>query len=222
MRLGWLAPGNSIGTSMHPLRLVALTAALFAVTAAPARAAWRAPCVPGTKGPACTWWNARTTFVADGDTIRGRIAGASGISTIRFTGINAMELHRYSSKAARRRGECHGVDAANLVDRLIRRAGGRVRLAAEDPRSATGGRLRRSVWVRSGGAWQDVSRLELEAGLALWLPNAVESAHNADYSALAQHAAAAQRGLYAAGSCGNGPDQDLPVRVDVNWDADGS
>src|SRR3954447_12289392 len=131
MRLGWLAPGNSIGTSMHPLRLVALTAALLAVTAAPARAAWRAPCQPGTKAPLCTWWNARTTFVADGDTIRVRISGTSGISTIRFIGINAMELHRYSSKASRRRGDCHGVEAANLVDRLIGRAKGRVRLSAQ-------------------------------------------------------------------------------------------
>src|SRR3954464_7765401 len=110
---------------MHPLRLVALTAALLAVTAAPARAAWRAPCVPGTKSPACTWWNARTTFVADGDTIRVQLAGERRISTIRFTGINAMELHRYSAKASRRRGDCHGVAATALVDHLIKAAHGR-------------------------------------------------------------------------------------------------
>jgi endonuclease YncB( thermonuclease family) len=206
---------------MHPLRLVALTAALFAVTAAPARAAWRAPCQPGTKAPLCTWWNARTTFVADGDTIRVRISGIPGISTIRFIGINAMELHRYSSKASRRRGDCHGVAATNMIDRLIKRSHRRVRVAAQDPRSASGHRLRRSVWVRSGGHWQDLSRLELEAGLVLWLPNPVEWAHNGDFSQLAQEAAAAQRGLYSPASCGLGPDQDLPIKLEVNSDADG-
>jgi endonuclease YncB( thermonuclease family) len=207
---------------MRSLRALLIALAFMGLAASPARASWRGPCVPGTKRPVCTWWNARTTFVADGDTIRARIAGTRGISTIRFTGINAMELHRYSSKASRRRGDCHGVEAANLVDRLIRRAKGRVRLSAQKVRSASGGRLRRSVWVRSGGAWRDISRLELESGLVLWLPNPDEYAHNLDYELLAEQAAAAQRGLYAPTSCGAGPDQDLPLRVDVNWDADGS
>src|SRR3954462_15526426 len=120
---------------MRPFLASVLAGLCLLVVAPSAQAAWRAPCVPRTKGPSCTWWNARTTFVADGDTIRVRVAGARGIATIRFTGINAMELHRYTSKAARRRGDCHGVDAANLVDRLIRRAGGRVRLAAQNRRS---------------------------------------------------------------------------------------
>jgi endonuclease YncB( thermonuclease family) len=203
-------------------RLLACLFAGFAVLvlAAPARAAWHAPCMSG--GPRCTWWNARTTFVADGDTIRVRISGKRGIATIRFTGINAMELHRYSSTASKRRGDCHGVAATNLIDRLIKRAHGRVRLAAQDPASHSSGRLRRSVWVRSGGKWRDLSRLELQAGLARWLPNPVEYAHNGDYARLAQRAAAAARGLYDPSSCGAGPDQDLPVTVDVNWDADGN
>ncbi|WP_051324791.1 lamin tail domain-containing protein [Candidatus Solirubrobacter pratensis] len=180
--------------------------------------------MPGTGAPACTWWNAKRTFVADGDTIRVHIAGdrPGRIATIRFTGINAMELHRYSARSSRRRGDCHSVEAAALVDSLLERAHGRVRLAAQDPSSVTGGRLRRSVWVRSGGRWQDVARLELQAGLALWLPNAVEHAHNADYSALSQAAAAAHLGLYAPSSCGAGPDDDIPLAVDVNWDADGA
>jgi endonuclease YncB( thermonuclease family) len=207
---------------MRPFLATLLTTLGLLLVSPAAHAAWRAPCVPGTAGPACTWWNARTTFVADGDTIRVRVEGTSGISTIRFTGINAMELHRYSARASRRRGECHGVAATALVDRLIRSSHGRIRLAAQRAGSASGARLRRSVWVRSGGAWRDLSRLELEAGLVLWLPNPVEWAHNADYSALAQQAATAQRGLYAPASCGLGPDQDLPARLDVNWDADGS
>jgi endonuclease YncB( thermonuclease family) len=205
---------------MRRLHAFLLAFGLTLGLAAPADAAWHAPCMPG--GPTCTWWNARTVFVADGDTIRVRVSGGHGIATIRFTGINAMELHRYSSTGSKRRGDCHGVAATNMVDRLIKRAHGRVRLAAQNPASHSNARLRRSVWVRSGGKWRDVSRLELQAGLVLWLPNPDEYAHNDDYARLAEQAAAAQRGLYDPDSCGAGPDQDLPVAVDVNWDADGN
>src|SRR3954452_7832966 len=137
-------------------RLLACLLSGFAVLvlAAPADAAWHAPCMP--EGPTCTWWNARTVFVADGDTIRVRVSGGHGIATIRFTGINAMELHRYSSTASKRRGDCHGVEATNLVDRLIKHAHGRVGLAAQTRASHSNKRLRRSVWVRSGGKWRDV------------------------------------------------------------------
>ena len=198
-------------------------AALAALPAA-AGAASRGPCVPGTPGPTCELWSARTTFVADGDTIRVHVDGdrSGRIQTIRFTGINAMELHRYSADPRKRRGDCHGVEATNIVERLIKRAHGRVRLAAQSAASTTGGRLRRSVWVRSGGRWVDVSRVLMERGLALWLPNPVEYAHNLEYRRLAQEAAAAHRGLYDPAACGAGPDQDLPIELLVNWDADGN
>ena len=39
---------------------------------------------------------------------------------------------------------------------------------------------------------------------------------------LAERAAAAQRGLYDPDACRPGPDQDLPVAVSANWDADGN
>jgi endonuclease YncB( thermonuclease family) len=179
------------------LVLLLAMAALAALPAA-AGAASRGPCVPGTPGPTCELWTARTTFVADGDTIRVHVDGdnAGHVETIRFTGINAMELHRYSADPRKRRGDCHGVEATNIVERLIKRAHGRVRLAAQSAASVTGGRLRRSVWVRSGGRWVDVSRVLMERGLALWLPNPVEYAHNLEYRRLAQEAAAAHRGLY--------------------------
>jgi endonuclease YncB( thermonuclease family) len=207
-------------------RLLVLLLALtgFAALPAAAGAASRGPCVAGTAGPTCELWSARTTFVADGDTIRVRIDGdrSGRVQTIRFTGINAMELHRYSSDPRKRRGDCHGVEATNLVDRMIKRAHGRVRLAAQSAASVTGGRLRRSVWVRSGGRWVDLSRVLMERGLALWLPNPVEYAHNLEYRRLAQEAAAAHRGLYNPAACGAGPDQDLPIELLVNWDADGN
>ena len=200
--------------------LLAPCLALLALALLPACAgAWSAPCAPGG-GPRCEWWSARTTFIADGDTIRVQVGGRP--ETIRFTGINAMELHRYSKYASRRRGDCHGVEATAVVERAIRASHGEVRLAAQHASSRTGHRLRRSVWAKVDGSWQDLSRLELERGLVLWLPNEDEWAHNRDYHELAEKAARERRGLYDPAACGRGPDQDLPISVVVNWDADGA
>ncbi len=199
------------------LRLALTFLAAAVLLPATAHAAWRAPCTPG--GPTCTWWNAKVNLVADGDTVRADIHGV-GRRDVRFTGINAMELSVYSHTASRRRGDCHGVAATNFVDRLIKGAKGRIRLAAQDPASASGHRLRRSVWVKQGGRYVDVAALELAAGHALWLPNGVEFAHNREYARLAAQAIAAQRALYDPDSCAAGPDDDVPLGVSVNWDAD--
>src|SRR4051812_20223412 len=112
MRRGLLAP---VG---------ALMLALLATGTAEAR---RAPCAEGTKRPLCTFSDARAVFIADGDTIRVRLAGR--IRTIRFTGLNAMELTRYSKYPGRRRGACHGLAATALVERAIKGSHWRVRLA---------------------------------------------------------------------------------------------
>ena len=98
-----------------------------------------------------------------GDTIRVRLAGR--IQTVRFTGINAMELTRYSKYPSRRRGACHGLEATALVERAIKRSGWKVRLGAQELSSHANRRLRRSVWVRKGGRWRDLSKLEMQAGL---------------------------------------------------------
>jgi len=200
--------------------LLAVLLALLGSVPAAGAATRRAPCAEGAKQPRCVFTDARASFIADGDTIRVTLAGRT--RTIRFTGINAMELTRYSKYPSRRRGACHGLEATAFVERAIRRSGGRVRLAAQKLSSRANRRLRRSVWVRQGGRWRDLSKLELRAGLALWLPNHVESAHNREYLVLAQRAAAARKGLYAPAACGAGPDQDVPVSVTVNWDADGN
>jgi endonuclease YncB( thermonuclease family) len=206
------------------LSLLTLLVAVLMATPAAANAASTGPCVPGTQRPVCHFWMAKTTFVADGDTIYARVDGENHNSTIRFIGINAMELTRYSSKASNRRGFCQGVQAANLVESYIKRAHGRVRLAAQHASSKTGkrGRLRRSVFVQVGGRWVDLAHVEMEAGLALWLPNPVEYAHNGEYHLLAEQAAAARRGLYDPASCGAGPSAGADVRVRLKWDADGA
>ena len=207
------------------MALVAVVAAVLAAVvllpAVPAHAAFRAPCTPGDAvGPRCTWWNARVTFVADGDTIDARIAGV-GTRRIRVIGINAMELSVYGRTPSRRRGACHAVAATALVDRLDRRAGGRIRLAAQHASSHSRHRLYRSVWFRIGGRWVDLAREQLRAGEALWLPNHTEPARMRAYNRLAQQALAAGRALADPDACGAGPQQDVPVGLTVNWDAPG-
>jgi hypothetical protein len=96
-----------------------------------------------------------------------------------------------------------------------------VRIAAQHKSSRTGKRLRRSIWVKANGSWQDLAKLEMEAGLALWLPNPDEYAHNREYHVLADQAAAAEKGLFDPSSCGANPTPDAQLRVFVNWDADG-
>ncbi len=202
---------------------------LFAVAgllllAPAASAVRRAPCVEGAQRPVCTFWDAKVKFIADGDTIRADVEadGTRAVKTIRFTGLNAMELTRYSKYPGRRRGACHGLEATALVERHIRRSKWRVRVAAQRASSHSNRRQRRSVWVKTGGRWRDLARIEMAQGLALWLPNGIETAHNREYLALAERAAADRRGLYDPAACGAGPDQDVPIEVSVNWDADGN
>ena len=209
--------------------LLALVAGVLAVlpwlAAAPtAGAATRGPCLDDGTGPTCRFWTGKVTFVADGDTIDVDIDGdgTRAARTIRFTGINAMELTRYSKYPSRRRGACHGLEATALVERYIKRSRGVVRLAAQDQRSSTGKRLRRSVAVRVGGRWTDLGRILMEGGHALWLPNPVENAHNLEYHALAEQAAAAGRNLYDPDFCGAGPSPEAQLKLSVHWDADGT
>jgi hypothetical protein len=130
-----------------------------------------------------------------------------------------MEQSAYSAR--HRQGDCHAVEATQRLEQLVRRSKWRVRLAAEDPESTSRNRLMRTVAVRSGGRWRDVGTIMLREGLALWWGSWAESAPNASYSVLVQQAIAAQRGLFDPDACGVGPSAASPLRVEVNWDADG-
>jgi hypothetical protein len=79
-----------------------------------------------------------------------------------------MELTRYSHTASRRRGDCLGVEATARLEQLLKRARWRVRLAAQDPASTTGGRLRRQDSARLNVRWVDVGRTMLAEDHALW------------------------------------------------------
>jgi endonuclease YncB( thermonuclease family) len=219
----------------RPFRILPLLFAISAFLCAPASARnrWTGPCVERQTQPTCHFWKARIAKhrggqpiagIADGDTIRVKIFGrrSSAPKSVRFVGINAMELSRYSNIPGRRRGACHALEATSLVERYINEAHRIVRLGAQHPSSRTGKRLYRSVAVRRGGRWVDLGRVELERGLALWLANGAEYAHNADYHELAEEAASARRGLYDPASCGAGPSQEADLGLSVNWDADGN
>src|SRR5919112_4399493 len=104
---------------------------------------------------AATWYG-RVTETNDGDTFDVRIDGHRRAQSVRFIGVQAMELLRYSVTASKRRGPCHAVAASDLVERLVRDGRRRVRLTAEHPRTDSKGRLFRSVAFRIDGRWRDV------------------------------------------------------------------
>ena len=204
------------------MRLLIALVIVFAALAAPASASV-GPCLPGGSrdGALCTFWTGKVTFVADGDTIDVDIAGdgTRRARRVRLTGFNAMELTRYSHTARLRRGDCHGVDATTRLEQLLRHGRMRVRLAAQDPASMSGPRLRRQVSVRLGGQWVDVGRTMLAEGHALWLPNGFEWAWNRDYADLSRLAAAAGLRLWNTQGCGSGPSPSAALSLHVNYDA---
>jgi len=186
-----------------------------------------APAVIATAGPAQAGSVAygKVAFVADGDTIDVDIAGdgTSRPARVRYIGIQAMELSRYSHTLSKLRGDCWGVAAARNLHSIIN--GKRVRLSSRRASSVSGAnvRPRRHVAVMMGGQWVDTGALQVSAGLALpdLLPD--EYTQNLNYMKRAQEAAAAGVGMWGNSSlCGEGPNQTEPLKVTVNWDAEGN
>lgn len=213
---------------MQPVRRATLARAVLlllivaAVVPASAQGA-SGPCVPGASAPRCHYWYGRVTFVADGDTIDVDLAGdhTRRPRRIRLTGINAMELRRYSKYPRRRRGACHARAATARLEQLLRAGHRRVRLAAQHAGSHAGHRLRRQVSVPIGGAWVDTGAVLLREGHALWLPNGHERAWNRRYRMLSEHAAAHRLHLWNPLACG-GPARRASLSVRVRWDAPGN
>lgn len=208
-----------------PLFAAALACALAAFPSPPARAQWTGPCIAGNTAPICNFWRGKVKFVDDGDTIDVRLPTSTGkrkTVRVRVTGIQAMEQSVYTSHPRKRRGDCHALPATARLEQLIRKGHGTVRLAAQDPQSTTGGRLRRSVAVKVGGQWLDVGKVLVAEGHALWLPNPVEYAWNATYNELAQKAALAGVNLWDTEACGVGPSADASLDFAVQPDARGN
>src|SRR5829696_4171008 len=202
------------------LSLLAVVATLMAP--APAGAS-SGPCIPDyPNGAQCTAWKGKVRYVDDGDTLDADVPGdgLGGLLRVRIIGVQAMEQTSY--RAAQRAGDCHAVDATNRLEQLVKRSKKRIRVASLYPESRSRGRRLRAIAVRSKGRWRDVSRIMITEGHALWWPGQSEDATNVRYSVLAQHAAAAHKGLYSANYCGVGPNEGHPLKLYVNWDADGS
>ncbi len=222
---------------LRGLLAVAMPAALLSL-APPSSAAASLPtlCKPNeaasATNPACQWVRATVTGVADGDTFDVREESGKEYR-MRSIGINAMEIKSYhlTDRTKRVGHDCtaapdgyagHAVAAANRAEDLIRAAGGRVYLAAQDlSRTTSDNRPRRSVWTYANGVWTDVSLVLIKEGLALWLANPDEWAHT-EYVYWTHRAAANRVGLYDRDKCGYGPSQDAKLPIWVNWDAEGS
>jgi micrococcal nuclease len=197
-----------------------LGAAVFAAPAG-AQTIFQAPCVPGTEQPICNVQTGKATAVDDGDTLDVHVHGA-GLERIRITGINAMEMTVYNRNPAKQRGDCHAVEATALLSSLVRRSHNQVRVLSVNRLTRSRNRPLRTVEVFLRGSWHDVGNLMISRGLALWLPAAREWAWNGQYSFIAQQAAATRVGMWNPTACGLGPDDDIPVRLQVHSNAKGN
>jgi endonuclease YncB( thermonuclease family) len=207
---------------MPPRRFLAGIAIAFALPlcAAGAAAAATGPCRPDGTGPVCRIWKAKVVDVNDGDTIDVDLTGDGSRRhyAVRFIGVQAMEETRYSHTPSKRRGQCHALEATNLVERLMKLGHHRVRLAAQSPRTDSRGRLFRSVAVKIGGRWRDVGEKEMARGATLWMHVAGESAWNRRYNTLGQEAERRHIGLWNPVTCGVGPGQTVPLKMWVMSD----
>jgi endonuclease YncB( thermonuclease family) len=152
--------------------------------------------------------------VNDGDTIFVRMGGKE--RTIRFLGVQAFELSVYNNaNPSKWRGECHSVQAARFVLKTVKRTGYRVRLSSSAPWTDERGRLVRTVEVREGGRWRDLSAMLLSRGLVLWLHHIKDKDLNERYNRLEQQAAARGAGLWSGDDCGAGPSQEAALQLRV-------
>ena len=202
--------------------VAALAAALFCPRADAQSRLFQVPCIPASSAPLCVAENAKVLYVDDGDTIDVRIPGASSHSRVRLTAINATEQSAYNSSPGHQQGECHALNANNLLTDLIKRSKGQVRLVYLNRLTRAGVRLVKDVQVFVNGSWHDTGSLLVSRGDALFMPNSREWAWNRSYMVLSQQAASRGLGLFDTTYCGFGPDQDIPIKVTVRYDAPGN
>jgi endonuclease YncB( thermonuclease family) len=212
------------GAKLIPAALVAVAlAAALACPRADARSQiFQMPCIPGQSAPLCFGENAQLLYVDDGDTIDVRIPGAISHTRVRLTGLNATEQSVYNSSPGRQRGECWALNANYLLTSLLRRAHNQMRLVYQNKLTRAGVRLVKDVQVFLRGSWHDAGALLVSRGFALFMPNGREWAWNRQYMFLMQQAASRGVGMFDPTFCGFGPDQDIPLKLTVRWNAPGN
>ncbi|MFI5932300.1 lamin tail domain-containing protein [Actinoplanes sp. NPDC051494] len=205
-------------------RLVSLAAGIALAVGLPLPAsASTTYCLPGGIGPGsavvCQVWTGKVVRVSDGDTLQVDLAGDGTPvpRSIRLIDVQAMEQSVYASDRAKRRGDCHALEATARLEQLVRAGGGIVRLTAQNPGSTSRDRPLRAVQVRINGAWRDVGLDLIGRGLALWQPFQSEWAWNTAYRTASQRAARAGLNLFDTDACGTGPFQAARISVDVDY-----
>jgi endonuclease YncB( thermonuclease family) len=203
-------------------------AALGVVLALGLQAAWAeaamaklGPCPQGARGTVCHLWSGKVTFIGDGDTMSVDVRGDRTRKPVRvrLTGVQTMEQTSYTSVRRDRTGECHANEATARLEDLVAAAKGRVRLAAQNPASHSGRRLRRAVSVKLHSNWRDLGRTLVREGHALFMANRTEWAWNRTYNALAQKARTRKVNLWNPEYCATGPAANL--RLWANPEPDG-
>ncbi|MEV6342731.1 lamin tail domain-containing protein [Actinoplanes sp. NPDC051851] len=207
-------------------RLASLvTASALALAGLPATGAAAATgmCRQATGSPRCQVWTGKVAWVPDGDTLLVDVNG-DGTKTpvsIRLIGVQAMEQHVYSPQPAKRRGECHSLEATARVESMVRAGRGVVRMTAINSGSSSRNRPLRSVSVKINGTWQDIGLDLVRNGYALWLPFGGEWAWDSTYELASAYASHEGKRLFDTDSCGSGPSQAAKLTVWANSDADG-
>src|SRR4051794_11040726 len=186
------------------LRRTLLTLLILALTAPAASALTQYGRIPAKGG------------VNDGDTVDVIVGGKR--QHVRFNGIQAQELTTYSVTPSKWRGECHAVEAARFVLKMVKKAHYRARISSDAPKTDSIGRLERYVDLRIGGRWQDLGAMEMARGLTLWLHNTKQETRNRRYNELGQRAALRGIGMFDTDHCGAGPQQDAQLKVWVMSD----
>ena len=116
-------------------------------------------------------------------------------------------------------GSCHAAEATAAMDRLV--AGQRVRMTTNATSTSSLGRPVRHIDVSTTDGWLDVQLSQLQAGHALPIILAGDNTRWKSYFAAAQKAATSRTNLWDTDYCGPGPSQSTPLKVWVNWDANG-
>ncbi len=150
--------------------------------------------------------------VVDGDTLEVDVAG-DGTSTpvpVRNVGLQAME-----------NGDCHYAEAKAALAAAAP-VGSSVRLTAAHAGSRSRGRLLRLVDVLHGTTTSDPQLAVIRAGQALPLVFPEEPSRWRAYETAGQTAKRAGTNLWDPDYCRSGPQQGVPIRLWVNWDAEGT
>ncbi|HEX9774764.1 MAG TPA: lamin tail domain-containing protein [Actinomycetota bacterium] len=176
-----------------------------------ASAAYRCPYVTSV-WPGASPWSGDACSIGDGDTFVADVDGASGRRHVRITGLNTTER-------GKPKGTCHSEWATTRLTDLIQ--GKALTMRSAHPNHMVGDRYWR--WVNVGTT--DVATVLLREGLAIAEPHPLDVKRNHRYIRAAQLAARDRttgRSLWNPAACAAGPKQAMPLRLWVQWNADGT